>query len=55
MILLGPSNMMHLPNSSYLVLLGLGILGFSCGMIIIPILPNMIQAIEERYPNMDEE
>ena len=30
-------------------------MGFACGMIIIPILPDMIDSIEEIYVDMDEE
>ena len=29
-------------------------MGFGCGMIIIPVLPMMIEAIEKKYPDMDE-
>lgn len=54
MLLIGPSLMLGLYNSSYLILLGLGIMGFGCGMIIIPILPDMIDCIEEKHPDLDE-
>jgi MFS family permease len=29
-------------------------MGFGAGMIIIPVLPEMIESIEEKYPEMDE-
>lgn len=29
-------------------------MGFGCGLIIIPIMPDMIDSIEERYPDIDE-
>jgi MFS family permease len=34
--------------------MGLAIMGFGAGMVIIPVLPEMIEAIEEKYPEMDE-
>lgn len=55
MLFIGPSLMLGFYNSSYLILLGLAIMGFGCGMIIIPILPDMIDAIEELYTDLDEE
>ena len=54
-VFMGPSLMFRLPDFSYLVLIGLGILGFSCGMVVIPVLPLIIEAIEAKYPNMDQE
>jgi hypothetical protein len=30
-------------------------LGFGCGLLIIPILPDMIESVEERFPIIDEE
>ena len=29
-------------------------MGFGAGMVIIPVLPEMIESIEEKYPEMDE-
>lgn len=43
-VLFGPNN-----DSAVISMIGLAILGFGCGMIIIPILPDMIESIEERY------
>jgi hypothetical protein len=42
-------------DSPNIIIMGLGILGLGCGMIIIPILPDMIEAIEEKYgPSQNE-
>ena len=30
-------------------------MGFGCGMIIIPIMPDMIESIEEKHPEIDED
>jgi hypothetical protein len=48
MFLVGPSKILGLYNSPAFIILGLAIVGFGCGMIIIPILPDMIEAAEER-------
>ena len=29
-------------------------MGFGCGMIIIPTMPDMIESVEPKYPNIDE-
>lgn len=55
MFFIGPSLILGFQNSPALVLLGLAIMGIGCGMIIIPVLPDMIEAIEERFPHMHEE
>ena len=55
MFFIGPSQLLGFYDSPAIVVLGLAIMGFGCGMIIIPILPEMIEAIEERYPNMNED
>ena len=34
-------------------MIGLCIMGMGCGMIIIPVLPDMIESAEEKYPGMD--
>jgi hypothetical protein len=34
--------------------LGLAIVGFGCGMVIIPVLPDMVEAVEDRYTDIDE-
>ena len=53
MLLIGPSWILGLPDNSYIILFGLAMLGSACGLVIIPVLPNMIEAIEEKYPGMD--
>lgn len=55
MFLVGPSKLLGLYNSPAFIILGLAIVGFGCGMIIIPVLPDMIEAAEEKYPNIDED
>ncbi len=54
-ILIGPSEMLRIYNSSNITIIGLCIMGLGCGMIIIPILPEMIEAVEQMYPDLDEE
>lgn len=51
---IGPSQILGFYNSPALTILGLAIMGFGCGMVVIPILPEMIEAIEERFPELDE-
>jgi len=53
MFLVGTSKMLGIYNSPAFIILGLAIMGFGCGMIIIPVLPDMIEAIEEIHPNVD--
>ena len=36
-----------------MVIVGLGLLGFGLGLIITPIMPDMIESIEERKLNID--
>jgi hypothetical protein len=54
LILVGPSQVLGIYNSPAFIILGLALMGFGCGTIIIPIMPEMIEAIEERYPDIDE-
>jgi hypothetical protein len=37
-----------------LIVFGLALLGFGCGMIIIPIMPDMIEAVEEKHPEIEQ-
>lgn len=46
LFLVGPSKILGLYNSPALTILGLCMTGIGCGMIIIPVLPEMIEAIE---------
>lgn len=45
--LIGPSKILGFYNSPTLILLGLCFMGFGCGLIIIPIMPDIIESIEE--------
>jgi hypothetical protein len=54
MFLVGPSKLLGLYNSPAFIVLGLAIVGFGCGMIIIPILPDMVEAVEHKVPGIDE-
>lgn len=53
--LIGPSQLLGIYNSPSITVVGLAIMGFGCGMIIIPIMPDMIESVEERYPTIDEQ
>lgn len=46
--------MLGIYNSPSITVIGLAIMGFGCGLIIIPIMPDMIEAAEENDPNIDE-
>jgi MFS family permease len=50
MFLVGTSKIIGIYNSPAFIIIGLAIMGFGAGMIIIPILPDMLESIEERYP-----
>ena len=50
-IVLGrPSKLLGIYNSPALIILGLSLMGFGCGMIIIPVMPDMIESVEEKHP-----
>lgn len=53
MILIGPSAILGIPDEIGISIAGLCFMGFGAGMIIIPVLPDMIEATEERYPGVD--
>jgi hypothetical protein len=56
MFMVGTSKMLGVfGDSPAIILLGLAIMGFGCGMVIIPVLPDMIEAVEERHPNMNSD
>lgn len=48
MFLVGPSKLLGIYNSPAFIILGLAIVGFGAGMTIIPVLPDMIEVVEER-------
>jgi hypothetical protein len=53
--LIGPSKLLGIYNSPALIIFGLAILGVGCGMIIIPMMPDMIESVEERNLEVDED
>jgi MFS family permease len=55
MFLVGPSQLLRIIDSEIVMLIGLCIMGLGCGMIIIPVMPDMIEAAQTRYPQMAEE
>ena len=55
MFLVGPSQLLRIVDSEVITMIGLCIMGLGCGMIIIPVMPNMIESAQTRYPKMAEE
>jgi len=55
MFLVGPSLLLGIVDSPIITVIGLCIFGFACGMIIIPLLPDMIESAEEKHPEMDRD
>jgi len=53
MFLVGTSKLIGFYNSPAFIILGLAIMGLGCGMIIIPVLPDMIDSVEEKHKNLD--
>lgn len=53
MFLVGTSKLLGFYNSPAFIILGLAIMGFGCCMIIIPILPDMIDSVDEKHPKSD--
>ena len=53
--LVGPSKLLGIYNSPAFILFGLAIIGLGAGMIVIPVLPEMIECIEEKHPDFDDE
>jgi MFS family permease len=51
---IGPSTFLGFNESPGMTVLGLAIMGSGAGMIVIPVLPEMIEAVEETYPDIDE-
>ena len=57
MFFVGTSKTLHLENSPVMIMLGLMIIGAAAGTISIPVLPEMLESIEERSDrnyNMEE-
>ncbi len=55
MLLVGPSEILRIIESEVITLIGLCFMGLGCGMIIIPVMPEMIESAQTRYPKMQEE
>jgi MFS family permease len=53
--LIGTSPLLGLKDHSKIIFSGLLLLGFSLGMVVIPVFPEMLSSISEKYPNMDKE
>jgi len=53
MFLVGPSEILGFKDLTQLTFIGLCTMGLGCCMIIIPVLPDMIEATEEAYPGTD--
>ncbi len=53
MFLVGTSKILGFYNSPAFIIIGLAVMGFGAGMIIIPILPDMLESIEENHPSID--
>jgi len=54
LFLTGPSKLLGLYNNSSLIYLGLSIMGLGAGMITIPVLPEVIDSVEENFPGLEE-
>lgn len=54
MFIVGTSSLFLIPNNPEAVVLGLAFLGFGCGMINIPVLPDMIESVEQVYPALND-
>lgn len=53
--LVGPSKLLGFYNSPAIIMLGLSTMGFGIGLVIIPTMPEMIAALEEAFPDLDED
>lgn len=53
--LVGPSKLFGIYNSPAFILFGLAIMGFGAGMIVIPVLPEMIECIEYKHMDFDDD
>ena len=55
LLLIGPSNLFGYADNLNSLWAGLSILGFGCALTIIPMLPDMIKAIEDKFPSNEVE
>ena len=54
LLLVGPSQILNIYNSPAFIILGLAVMGFGCGLIIIPVMPDMIESVDEKNLDIDE-
>lgn len=50
----GPSKLLGFYNSPSYIYIGVMIMGLGAGLITIPVMPEMIDSVEEIYPDLDE-
>lgn len=55
LIMIGPSLMLGRFDSPFIIFVGLCLMGSGCAIIIIPILPEMLEATEEANPELDQD
>jgi MFS family permease len=55
LLLTGPSNMLGLPQSIYLILMGFPMSGFASAVFFIPVFPELIERTQLRYKVVDGE
>ncbi|TNV80419.1 hypothetical protein FGO68_gene16987 [Halteria grandinella] len=55
MFLVGPSQILGFKDLIQLTFIGLCAIGLGCGMIFIPVLPEMIESVQEAYPGTDKD
>jgi hypothetical protein len=55
LLLTGPSNMLGLPHSIYLILIGFPMSGFASAVFFIPVFPELIERTQLRYKVVDGE
>lgn len=51
----GTSKLLGVQNTPAFIIFGLAVMGFGCGLIITPVLPDMIDAVEENHPKIDND
>lgn len=48
-LLCGPSELLHFPDSIFMLLVGLAFTGMGAASTVIPIIPEMLDAVEGKY------
>ena len=51
----GTSKLLGVQNTPAFIIFGLAVMGFGCGLIITPVLPDMIDSVEENHPKIDND